>query len=250
MTKLTFAYFLAASLTLLLACEPRQAPLASTSSNPPAEGFNIENSDEKAIEIADEVMNAMGGRAAWDAVETLQWTFFGNRQHTWMKNKETCKIYSPKNDLTITLNLADNRGTVKKGDQKYEAQDSLKKYLEIGKRWWINDSYWLVMPFKLKDSGVTLKYLQKDTTEMGRMSDVLELTFADVGVTPDNKYLVYVDDSSRLVTQWDYYASYQDSLPRFKSPWPHYQKYGDLLLSGGSIGGRSLTDISIEQGGL
>lgn len=36
--------------------------------------------------------------------------------------------------------------------------DSLSKYLQLGQEVWINDSYWLVMPFKLLDPGVTLKY--------------------------------------------------------------------------------------------
>lgn len=214
--------------------------------NPPAPGFNAKTSDDKAIAIADEVMEAMGGRKAWDDTQFFSWTFFGNRTHIWDKLNQKCRIESPKDELSILLDLKNQTGRVKKGDEEYTAQDSLDKYLDLGNRWWINDSYWLVMPFKLKDSGVTLNYEGKDTTEEGRSADVLELTFADVGVTPDNKYLVYVDDSSRLVTQWDYYASYQDSLPRFKSPWPQYASYGDLKLSGGAIGDRRITDISVS----
>ena len=230
---------------IIISCGPETVS-ENTEVNPPAEGFNASASDEKAIAIADEVMEAMGGRAAWDATEELSWTFFGNRQHVWNKANQSAKIYSPKDDLTIEINLLDQTGSAKKGEKVYTKADSLDFFLDRGNRWWINDSYWLVMPFKLKDSGVTLKYAGRDTTTIGRDSDVLELTFAKVGVTPDNKYLVYVDDSSRLVTQWDFYGNYQDSLPRFQSPWPDYKKYGDLLLSGGSIRGMSLTDIAVK----
>jgi hypothetical protein len=32
--------------------------------------------------------------------------------------------------------------------------------LRKGKNWWINDAYWLVMPWKLQDPGVTLSYVK------------------------------------------------------------------------------------------
>ena len=40
----------------------------------------------------------------------------------------------------------------------------LARQVPAGGNDWINDLYWLVMPFKLKDSGVTLKCLGEDTT--------------------------------------------------------------------------------------
>lgn len=46
------------------------------------------------------------------------------------------------------------------------------------------------MPYKLKDSGVTLKYKGEGQTEEGEPAQVLVLTFKDVGVTPQNKYEV------------------------------------------------------------
>ena len=91
--------------------------------------------------------------------------------------------------------------------------------LKDGESAWINDAYWVFMPYKLKDTGVTLKYLGKGTTQAGASADVLELTFENVGRTPENKYHVYVDDESRLVTQWDYYPQASDAEPRFQLPW-------------------------------
>lgn len=207
----------------------------------------MEDSDEKAIAIADEVMDAMGGRRAWDTTRYFQWTFFGRRNHTWDKIGQRSRIEIPGDSTVMILNLNDQSGKVFIGGEELSIPDSTTKLLEGAYRMWINDSYWLVMPFKLKDSGVTLKYAGQDTTTAGAPADVLELTFADVGVTPDNKYLVYVDKDSRLVTQWDFFGSYSDSLPRFQSPWPDYQTYGDLLLSGGAIGGNRLTNISVSQ---
>lgn len=231
------------ALTSFLACKSTQQA-SPQMVNPPANGFNADDSDAKAIEIADQVMEAMGGRNTWNATQMLSWTFFGNRKHIWDKKNKRCRIESPKDNLTILLDLSTQTGSVKKGGQIYTSQDSLDKYLAMGNRWWINDSYWLVMPFKLKDSGVTLKYNGTGTTEEGRSADILQMTFAKVGVTQDNKYLVYVDQESKLVTQWDFYTNFNDEKPRFQIPWNKYQEYEELLLSGG---GNSISDLSIDQ---
>ena len=87
------------------------------------------------------------------------------------------------------------------------------------------------MPFKLKDSGVTLKYVGEDTTQVGKQADVLSLTFKEVGDTPNNKYLVYVGKDTRLVDQWDFYTNATDTVPRFSTPWAEYNKYGNIMLS-------------------
>lgn len=237
--------FFSISLLSIISCGTAKTSM-SKEVNPAAPGFNHQGSDAKAIAIADEVMEAMGGREAWDATNVLKWTFFGKRKHIWDKANQKCEVYYPADDITVKLNLKDYTGTVSKGSMAYTAPDSLSKYLESGKRSWINDSYWLVMPYKLKDSGVTLKYIGKDKTQKGDMSDVLELTFDAVGVTPQNKYLVYVDDKSRLVTQWDFYTNYDDPEPRFQSPWPDYNQYGKILLSGGAMKTISTTDIVVE----
>lgn len=112
---------------------------------------------------------------------------------------------------------------------------------------WINDSYWLCMPFKLKDSGLKLRYLN-DTlpTSSKQPAHWLELTFADVGVTPDNKYHVAIDKATHLVSEWQFFTRYDDPSPRFSTPWADYRTYGRILLSG-NRGQRELTDIQVHQ---
>ncbi len=217
--------------------------------NPAAEGFNLEASDAKAIEIADKVMEAMGGRKAWDATRHISWNFFGFRTLTWDKHKGNVRIDVPSESSTYLYNLFTNEGRVKlKGEELTEA-DSVAKYLERARSIWINDAYWLVMPFKLKDSGVTLKYVGQDSTMAGVMSDVLSLTFEEVGVTPENKYLVYVDPETSLITQWDYYQDASQESTERMFPWNDYKPYGEILLSGdrgeSPRGKRELTDIRV-----
>lgn len=216
----------------------------TTDANPPAEGFDAENSDEKAIELADAVMKAMGGRRSWDTTRFLHWNFFGRRKLLWDKHLGRVRIESMPDSTIYLVDLKNGGGQVKRGDIVLENLDSLAKYTSRGKSIWNNDAYWLLMPLKLKDSGVTLKYVGQDTTVAGSMAEVLQLTFQGVGDTPQNKYLVYIDPQSKLVTQWDYYADAGDAAPQFSTPWADYQPYGDLLLSG-DRGRNRLTEIAV-----
>ncbi|MCE7922197.1 MAG: hypothetical protein DYG98_04005 [Haliscomenobacteraceae bacterium CHB4] len=212
-------------LLALSACAP-------TDPNPPAPGFNKADSDLKAVSIADEVMHAMGGRRAWDETRCISWNFFGRRTLLWDKQTGMCRIEWLNRPLKIIVNTDTGIGKVLLDSVEQTHPDSLAKYLDMGKKVWINDSYWLVMPFKLKDDGMTLKYAGGGETEQKMPADVLELTFSGVGVTPDNRYNVWVDKKSRLVTQWAYYEKSADEQPKIINPWSDYQRYGKILLAG------------------
>ena len=51
---------------------------------------------------------------------------------------------------------------------------SVQEYLELGHRTWINDSYWMFMPYKLLDPGVTLAYAGERALEDGRLKPGLD----------------------------------------------------------------------------
>lgn len=218
------------------------------SSNPPASGFDMAGSDPKAVQLADQVMAAMGGRKAWDNTHLIAWNFFGFRKLVWDKWTGTVRVDNLRDDQTVLLNINTDKGRVFRNGKELTEPDSVAKYVKAGKAAWINDSYWLVMPFKLKDSGVTLKYLG-DTmaTKDGKAADMIQMTFKGVGVTPDNKYHIWIDKKSHLVTQWAHYPKYTDEAPRFTLPWADYKKYGSILLSG-ERGERDLTEIKVFSG--
>lgn len=212
--------------------------------NPPGEGFNLAESDPLAMKVADDVMHAMGGRDNWNMTRYLYWNFFDSRVLLWDKYTGDVRIDFLKQDLKVIMNIRSMEGKVQKNGKELIQADSVSKYLERGKSIWINDSYWLVMPFKLKDSGVTLKYLREDTTLVGQPSDVLQLTFHEVGDTPDNKYEVWIDRETKLVNQWAYFPSFADTLARFTLPWGNYQQMGNILLSD-DRGDRDLKNVQV-----
>ncbi len=210
--------------------------------NPSAEGFDQEGSDLLATLLADKSMQAMGGRPAWDNTRFISWNFFGKRNHLWDKWTGDVRIEIPERELNILMNINTREGKVQRKGQI--VTDSLDVYLQQGYEIWVNDSYWLVMPYKLKDSGATLKYIGEDTTQTGTSADVLKISFKEVGVTPENIYKVWIDTDSKLVIQWAYYPDSLSLEPRFITPWADYKKYGEILLSG-NRGEYALNDIRV-----
>ncbi len=214
--------------------------------NPPMEGFDMAGSDTLAVQLADSVMLAQGGRKNWDDTRYLSWNFFGSRKLYWDKHTGDVRVEYLKEDKKVLVNINSGEGKVYMNGAEVTQPDSLEKYLQKGKEAWINDSYWLVMPYKLKDSGVTLKYLGEETTQAGEPADVLQLTYQNVGVTPENKYNVYVDKDTRLVSQWAYFQKASDQEPGFVMPWKDYQNYGNIKLSG-DRGERKITEIQVHD---
>ena len=100
--------------------------------------------------IADSVMLFAGG-VKWNNTHFLQWDFFKRRTLLWDKYTGDVRIEIP---LTVRLYRQYRAsGMVREGGKNIENPDTLQSRLQRANSIWINDSYWLVMPFKLKDSG-------------------------------------------------------------------------------------------------
>ncbi len=205
------------------------AAAAQAQDNPPMEGFDQEGSDPLAIEIADQVMEAMGGRTNWDNTRYLTWTFFEDDQ-VW--DKWTGRFRWQRDSLVVLMNITSQQGAAFANGEAVPEQE-VEALLQSAYGDWANSGYWLLMPYKLKDSGVTLGYGGEGTTEDGRAAHILTLTFDNVGLTPDNRYEVYVDKESSLVTQWSYYRNASDPEPGFTRPWENWQWHGNIMLSDG-----------------
>ena len=219
------------------ATQPTTQPAAPTTPdpNPAAPGFDAAGSDARAIELADATMVAMGGRAAWDSVRYLAWRFFGRRFHVWDKQTGDIRIewVDPKGDSRLVLmNVQTKQGRSWHGEHEMTNPFVRDDDLAAAYSMWINDSYWLVMPFKLKDRGVTLTSIGPGVTATGAPAERIDVTFTDVGETPANRYRVYIDQTTHLVAQWDFYVDANDDAPRLSTEWSDWKQYGPIRLSG------------------
>ena len=194
------------------------------------------DSDSRAIEIAQSVIERMGGWESWDNTRCLSWRFFGRRMHHWDKWTGDVRIEGPAgdDDYLWLMNVNTTQGRVWKNGEEINDTEELAEALLTGRKVWVNDSYWLVMPYKLLDPGVTLKYSGEREMADGRAADVLKLTFGEgVGYTPENRYEVFVAKDTGLVEQWSFYRNAPDEEPGFTLPWQGWQEFGRIMLATG-----------------
>lgn len=234
-------------LPLLAACASHSTPAGSASdareTNPPCAGFDVAGSDARACAIADQTMEAMGGRAAWDSTRVLCWNFFGRRSHVW--DKATGNYRLDEGDKVVLMNLASGTGRVFEKGVEVTDEAARKKALERAHSIWINDSYWLVMPYKLKDSGLTLKWVREAELDGARKADVLQLTFQGVGDTPDNRYEVWIARDTHLVEHWDYFEHRADDKPKMSTPWTRWTRHGRILLAESRGEKREMSNVQV-----
>lgn len=169
--------------------------------------------DPKAVEIATRMMNAMGGQEAWAKARYVRFDFqlvdsgatkFG-RSHLWDKSTGKYRLDSKTKEgkrSVVLMNLADQKGTVFVDGAKLEG-DAAAKELKGAYGAYINDFYWLAMPWKWMDAGVNLKYAGSKACKVGTC-DVVELSFGKVGLTPGDRYQAFVNPKTGLMEHWEY----------------------------------------------
>jgi hypothetical protein len=166
--------------------------------------FAADFRDPKAVEIAHAMQQAMGGQDAWNAARFIRFDFkvkIGGetkvgRSHLW--DKQTGRYRLDQKDRVV-LN---KQGTVYVESKKLEGPTAAKA-IEDAYAAYINDFYWLAMPWKWLEEGVRLKYFGKKP-HGGENCDVVELTFGKVGLTPGDRYQAFVSPKTHLMTYWEY----------------------------------------------
>ncbi len=186
-------------------------------------------SEPAAVALAERCLDALGGRDAWDTTRHLHWKFRGEREHWWDKHTGDVRIQT--GDLLLLMNVRTRRGRAFRGN--VELQDPLEReeLLRKGYAWWVNDSYWLIMPYKMLDPGVVLTKPGETKLADGRAADLLEMTFQGVGLTPENRYLVSIARDTGIVEEWRYFANLRDRKPAFALPWRGWKRFGRILLA-------------------
>lgn len=189
--------------------------------------------DTQALRIAEGVLETLGGRDAWEGTRYVSWHFFGMRRHWWDRRTGDVRIEGELDGdpVVILMNLDSRQGRVQRAGLEVTEPVARAALLERGYAWWVNDSYWMFMPYKLRDPGVQLRYGGETRLEDGGPADLLVLTFDEVGLTPRNRYEVAVARDTGRVESWAYYADRDDPEPRFTSPWRGWQRFGGILLA-------------------
>lgn len=220
--------------------------MAQKKSKMAADGFNAAGSDAKAVALADQVIKNMGGYEAWNKTRYIAWTW-RNQYHIWDKFENRYRLERG-DTLVVIADLNTKEGVAYRNGEEIKDPARRQKLITGMYPSWANDSYWLAMPFKLKDSGVTLKYKGEGKTQTGADADLIEVTFKGVGVTPDNRYILAIDKASGLITEWSFFRNYADEKPSFTRTWTDYQQYGKIkLASSRGDAAVNMSNIAVTQ---
>jgi len=196
-------------------------------------------SNPKAIAVAGKAMEALGGEAAWNNTHFLRFTFavdrggktVVSRDHTWDKWTGRYRLEGANKEgqkYVVLLNVNTKEGQAWSDGKAADGEDK-KKLLEMAYGAWVNDSYWLIMPYKMMDPGVVLAY-DGETKEGGAAWDKVRLTFDSVGLTPKDKYWAFVNRQTGLVDKWEFVLGGENKPPA-PFAWEGWKKYGNVMLA-------------------
>jgi len=180
-------------------------------------GISRAADEASAQPLADSVWKAAGGEN-WSNIKAIDFTFavekegktVASAEHRWDVVNWTDRVKWKGKDVTVNLmNPADD-------------EDSKTAYAR-----WVNDSYWLLAPLKLKDKGVNLTAEGSKDVD-GAKREVLHLSFGQIGLTPNDQYRLYIDPETKLVTSWDYMPEPGKTM---HATWTGYEKSGGLTLA-------------------
>lgn len=170
-----------------------------------------------AGQLADAVWKASGGEN-WASVKAIDFTFAVEKggktlvsaEHHWDVAAQTDHVKWKGKDVTVNL-----------------ANPAVDEEAKAAYARWVNDSYWLLAPLKLKDRGITVSEEGRKTID-GAEREVLRLSFGQVGLTPNDQYRLYIDPATKLLASWDYMPEPGKAM---HGTWENYQKLGGLTLS-------------------
>lgn len=166
----------------------------------PADDVETLSGDHIAVQMVD----ALGGMAAYQRVKRIEFSFVVNlfgkevkrRFHVWDKEHHQAYIRFEHDDKSfeVWLRLDDKSGVVHADGKRLEPNDAAV-FLKEAYAMWVNDTYWLVAPYKVLDDGTHRAFIE------GK----LRLSFAkNVGLTPGDVYFFELDDDNKPV-MWSFY---------------------------------------------
>ena len=190
-------------------------------------------SDPEAVKVAERTLEAMGGADAWGATRFLRFNFFGFRLHHWDRYTGRHRLEGQTRDgdaYVVLHNIQTREGKVWLNGEPL-AGEAADEWLERAYGAWVNDTYWLLMPYKLRDPGVNLAHDGEEEID-GQVYDKLKLTFDGVGLTPGDTYWAYVNRETGLMDRWAYFLeSYDEDREPTHWLWLDWQDYGGIKLS-------------------
>lgn len=169
---------------------------------------------ETKIELstAQKIANAHGFEN-WKNVSEISFTFFEKRHWTWKPKTQDIRLITDKD--TISYNR--------------KSMDSLSLKTD---RAFINDKFWLLIPFQLVwDSGTTISQAIKKTAPISNieMNMITLLYSSEGGYTPGDAYDIYFDENY-IIKEWAFRKGNKPEAG-LKNTFENYQNYNGFKIA-------------------
>src|SRR5262245_37159898 len=196
--------------------------------------------DPKADAVGKELIAAMGGMPAWEKARLFRFDFVVVREgkevarfaHAWDRYTGDYRVSGVDKagaPYVALFNVNTKQGRAWVNGVSVDGADKDKR-LESAYGRFINDTYWLLAPWKIFDPGVHLTYDGEKACPGGGTCDVLRLSFENVGLTPKDVYWMWVTRDGRHMIQWQYVLG-GASDPPTTAQWKDWRNTGGLMLS-------------------
>jgi hypothetical protein len=215
-----------------------------TSAQPQAVGPGGPTSaDPAALAAADSAVQAIGGWEAWNQARYIAFDFVIERdgkemrrtRHEWDRFSGDCRITGTNREginYEVIMNQNSEEGTVLL-DGEEASEESKTQLLKFVHGAFINDSYWLLMPYKMHDPGVHLTDEGSRIDGDGKEWRVVGLSFEPgIGMTSKDRYWVFLDPESYRVGRWEYHLEgMEEEDEPGMATWNDWTQVGPLMLS-------------------
>ncbi|EDP71553.1 hypothetical protein FBALC1_03677 [Flavobacteriales bacterium ALC-1] len=176
--------------------------------------------ETKELTIAEKIANAHGFEN-WNNVEEVKFTFKVDRDT--IKGKGRSWIWKPKEDIVI---LENHTGSIEYTRSKMDST-------HIGTdRGFINDKYWLLVPFQLVwDSSATVSESKKAEAPISKQQlDMITILYSNEGgYTPGDAYDIYYDDNY-LIKEWVFRKG-NSKEPSLTTTFENYQDFNGIKIA-------------------
>ena len=140
---------------------------------------------------ADALAYAMLEALDYDAYKNtkhIEWTFKKRHHYNWDKSKNICEVYWKSYKVILHLDNIDNSSVYIHSfkNESEMAQELIDKAL----KYFNNDSFWLVAPYKVFDHGVERRLVKTNNNQ-----NALLVTYNSGGSTPGDSYLWLLDEN-------------------------------------------------------
>ncbi len=144
---------------------------------------------EQADALANKMLNALDSET-FEATNYLEWTFKRRHHYKWKKSDSTCNVYWKEFKVDLDLNdYSKSKAYVHSfkvdGEQAKELTQTAVKYFN-------NDSFWLVAPYKVFDKGTERRLVTLENDEQA-----LLVTYTSGGSTPGDSFLWLLDNTGK-----------------------------------------------------